>query len=231
MSASKKIIIAIDGHSSCGKSTLAKGLARALNYIFVDTGAMYRAITLYFLDNNVDYGKPEFCNAALKQIEVSFRNIDGENLVALNGIVVEDKIRTSRVAADVSQVAALASVRDFLRIQQQRMGQDKGIVMDGRDIGSVIFPDAELKLFVTADIEIRARRRFNELIGRGSEVSLKDVSENLRKRDLIDSTRSESPLVRTEDAVEIDTTDLTKEEQLKLALRFAESRIKHTATI
>jgi len=227
----KKIIIAIDGHSSCGKSTLAKDLAKALEYIYVDTGAMYRAITLFFLDKEIDYNSPEFCNAALKQIEISFKNVGGVNLVSLNGEIVEDEIRTNRVANDVSEVAALASVRDFLKLQQQQMGKDKGVVMDGRDIGTVIFPEAELKLFVTASIEIRARRRFDELIARGAEVSLKDVSENLRKRDLIDSTRTVAPLIKATDAVEIDNSEMNKEEQLVLALTFAKSRIKHAVSI
>lgn len=231
MSTPNKIIIAIDGHSSCGKSTLAKDLAKALDYIYVDTGAMYRAITLFFLDKEIDYNKPEFCNAALKQIEISFKNVDGNNLVCLNGEVVEDKIRTSRVANDVSEVAALASVRDFLKLQQQQMGEQKGVVMDGRDIGSVIFPDAELKLYVTASIEIRARRRFDELIAKGSEVSLKDVSANLIKRDTIDSTRSSAPLIKADDSVEIDNSELNKEDQLTLALRFAKSRIKNIVVI
>lgn len=231
MSSTKKIIIAIDGHSSCGKSTLAKDLAKALDYIYIDTGAMYRAITLFFLDKEIDYNKPEFCNAALNQIEVGFRNVDGNNLVTLNGEIVEDQIRTSRVANDVSEVAALASVRDFLKIQQQNMGINKGIVMDGRDIGSVIFPDAELKLFVTASINIRSRRRFDELIAKGSEVSLSDVSANLKKRDEIDSNRASAPLIKAADAVEIDNSNITKKEQLELALRFAKSRLKHIAII
>ncbi len=226
-----KIVIAIDGHSSCGKSTLAKDLAKELGYIYIDTGAMYRAITLFFLDKEIDYSRPEFCNVALKQIEISFKNVGGENLVCLNGEIVEDQIRTSRVANDVSEVAALASVRDFLKLQQQQMGKDKGIVMDGRDIGSVIFPHAELKFFVTASLSVRARRRFDELIGKGSEVSLTDVSKNLKKRDTIDSTRAVAPLIKAEDAVEIDNSNLNKEEQLELALGFAKSRLKHAITI
>lgn len=231
MSNTQKIIIAIDGHSSCGKSTLAKDLAKALNYIYIDTGAMYRAITLFFLDKEIDYNKTEFCNFALNQIEIGFENVDGNNLVTLNGEIVEDQIRTSRVANDVSEVAALASVRDFLKIQQQNMGIDKGIVMDGRDIGTVIFPDAELKLFVTASINIRARRRFDELIAKGSEVSLSDVSANLKKRDQIDSSRASAPLTKAIDAVEIDNSHITKVEQLELALNFAKSRLKHIAII
>ena len=231
MSTGQKIIIAIDGHSSCGKSTLAKDMAKALGYVYIDTGAMYRAITLYFLDHEIDYTKPDQCNAALRQIEVSFQNIDGENLVTLNGEAVENKIRTSRVANDVSEVAALPSVRDFLKLQQQQMGADKGIVMDGRDIGTIIFPDAELKLFVTADIAVRARRRFEELLNRGSEVTLKDVRENLAKRDKIDSNRTIAPLIKAEHAVEIDNSNLNKDQQLALALRFAESRIKKSVAI
>jgi len=231
MSSSNKIIIAIDGHSSCGKSTLAKDLAKRLDYIYVDTGAMYRAITLFFLDNEINYNDPGHCNSALEQIEISFKNQGGNNLVCLNGDIVEDQIRTNRVANDVSEVAALAAVRDFLKLQQQQMGRDKGIVMDGRDIGTVIFPDAELKLFVTASIEVRARRRFDELLARGSEVTLIDVSKNLEKRDKIDSNRATAPLIKAESAVEIDNTDMNKDEQLALALRFARSRIKNIATI
>lgn len=231
MSDSQKIIIAIDGHSSCGKSTLAKDLAKALGYIHVDSGAMYRAITLYFLNHDIDYNKPDHCNAALKQIELAFKNIEGENLVCLNGEVVEDQIRTSRVANDVSEVAALASVRDFLKLQQQQLGIDKGVVMDGRDIGTVIFPSAELKLFVTANITVRARRRFDELLAKGSEVSLQDVRENLIKRDEKDSSRLVSPLIKAVDAVEIDNSNLNKEQQLALAIRFAKSRIKHSVAI
>lgn len=214
-----KIIIAIDGFSSTGKSTVAKQLAKELNYIYVDTGAMYRAVTYFALENKF-IGEDFFNEAALIDrlgdisITFKFNLAAGFAEVYLNGKNIEAEIRTLRVSKYVSPVATLSEVRRKLVEQQQLMGKDKGIVMDGRDIGTVVFPNAELKIFMTASAETRAKRRYKELIDRGHKLSYEDVLENVTTRDHIDSTREDSPLVKAADAIEIDNSDLTIEEQL-----------------
>lgn len=222
----KKIVIAIDGYASCGKSTIAKNLAKALDYIFIDTGAMYRATTLFFLDEGVDFRQdgPHIA-AAMQGIRIHFEQHDGQTLTYLNGQCVEQDIRTMRVAEAVSPVATLATVRHAMVAQQQAMGRAKGVVLDGRDIGTVVFPDAELKLFVTASIEVRTARRVAELEARGIASNATAVQQNLLERDRIDSTRTESPLRQADDAIIIDTTHLTMEQQLEKAHQLAIARI------
>ncbi len=224
---SKKIIIAIDGFSSCGKSTLAKALATALSYVFIDTGAMYRAIALYFLRNNIDFNKEEAIIKALSQIKLHFQfnPSTGKSDMYLNDENVEQAIREMYVSSKVSEVAALAAVRDFAVAQQQAMGTTKGIVMDGRDIGTVVFPNAELKIFVTAAAAIRTERRYLELMAKDPEISKESVAENLAHRDLIDSTREHSPLRQAEDAVVLDNSNMDQSEQFELALKWAKALI------
>ena len=230
MQADKKITIAVDGYSSCGKSTLAKALAKKLGYVFIDTGAMYRGITLYCMRNQlIRNTKPEIeaIEKELPNISLSFAYnpaTDSNDLI-LNGENVEKQIRMPDVAANVSKIAAIKSVRHKLVEEQRRIGEQGGIVMDGRDIGSVVFPDAELKLFVTASPEIRAERRLKELREKGIEISLDEVIANLMERDLLDSTRAESPLIQTDDAIVIDTSHCTREEQLDLAFQYAEDAL------
>ena len=215
----KNLVVAIDGYSSCGKSTLAKALAKKLGLIYVDSGAMYRAVTLYFLRNNVDVNDPEAVNEALKHIELNFHSRDYESHISLNGEEVSDEIRLMPVSESVSEVSANKSVRVEMVRQQQRMGKSKNIVMDGRDIGTAVFVDAQVKLFMTADPKIRAERRFNELRAKGdTDLTLEDVFENLAHRDYADTTRKESPLVRAEDAIILDNTDLSEQEQLEFAI-------------
>ena len=221
-----KITIAIDGYSSTGKSTIAKQLANKLGYIYVDTGAMYRAITLYALQHNLT--KPELNSKklieCLPEIEVSFEynKTRGASDVLLNGKNVEKEIRQMEVSNNVSPVAAVKEVRKKLVELQQKMGEQKGVVMDGRDIGTVVFPDAELKIFMTASDEIRAQRRFNELKEKGNNITLVEVQKNLKERDHIDTTRVEDPLRQAEDARVIDNSDLTRENQFELALSWVE---------
>lgn len=222
----KKIIIAIDGFSSCGKSTLAKALAKALNYGFVDSGAMYRAVTLYLLENNIPIEDLTAVEQALTNIQIRFQAGPKGNCTYLNGQNVEDKIRTMEVSERVSPVAAISVVRKAMVRQQQEMGAEKGIVMDGRDIGTVVFPDAELKIFVTAQPEVRAQRRFLELQRKGQVVALEEVRKNLAERDHIDSTREDSPLRQADDALVLDNTNLNPEEQLQVALDWARERIE-----
>lgn len=218
---SAPIIIAIDGFSSCGKSTLAKQLANVLNYKYVDTGAMYRALTLFLLRHQIDIHHPEMVASTLPQIQISF-GLDPKTLeqyTILNGENIENEIRiNSRVASAVSTVSAQPEVRKFLVKQQQDFGKEKGIVMDGRDIGTVVFPNAELKLFVTAEPSIRAQRRLDELKEKNQTTSFEEVLANLQKRDLMDTTRADSPLVKAEDAIEIDNSYLSREEQLNKVL-------------
>jgi cytidylate kinase len=223
----KKIIIAIDGFSSCGKSTLAKQLANKLQYVFVDTGAMYRAITLYFLKHAVDVENDDEINKALSQIKVGFVFVASTNKshVTLNGIDVEQQVRGMEVSNYVSIVAALHQVRTFAVAQQQEMGKEKGIVMDGRDIGTTVFPNAELKIFVTADPAIRVARRYLELSAKNPGITKEEVQANLAMRDEIDSTRAFSPLRKAADAVVLDNTHLTREEQLKTALQWVNEKI------
>lgn len=225
---SKKIVIAIDGFSSCGKSTLAKSLAAKLEYVFIDTGAMYRAIALYFLRNKISFQDESTIQVALQQINLRFQyNVQTEKSdMILNGENVETLIREMQVSSKVSEVAAIAAVRDFAVAQQQAMGVEKGIVMDGRDIGTVVFPNAELKIFVTADPLVRAERRFKELQATQPTITMEEVAENLTHRDLIDSTREHSPLKQAEDALVLDNTHLNQEEQFTIALNWAKERIE-----
>jgi cytidylate kinase len=224
----KKIIIAIDGFSSCGKSTLAKAMAKALEYVFVDTGAMYRAIALYFLRNNIAFTDNNSILVALDEIELRFKYnaVSQKSDMYLNGENVEQEIREMRVSQKVSEVASIPAVRDFAVAQQQAMGIDKGIVMDGRDIGTVVFPNAELKLFVTADPAIRLERRYQELLQTNPAISKEEVSANLQQRDLMDSTRAHSPLRQAEDALILDNTNLDRAQQFELAMQWAKERMK-----
>lgn len=212
-------MVAIDGYSSCGKSTLAKALAKKLGFIYIDSGAMYRAITLYFLRNNVDLENHDAIADALKHIELNFHSKDYESHITLNGEEVSDEIRLMPVSEAVSPVSAIKEVRKEMVKQQQRMGKSKNIVMDGRDIGTAVFPDAQVKFFMTADPKIRAERRYNEMVAKGdTSITLEEVFENIAHRDYADTTRAESPLTRAEDAIILDNTDITEEEQLAFAL-------------
>ncbi len=223
----KKITIAIDGHSSCGKSTLAKDLAKELDYIYVDSGAMYRAVTLFFIQNNIDLKDQDAIMKALALIEIKFvQSPDGRHTL-LNGVDVEQEIRTMEVSRLVSPVAAISSVRKKLVEQQQAMGIEKGMVMDGRDIGTVVFPDAELKIFLTADNEVRAQRRFEELKAKGQDISLEEVAKNLLERDHIDSNRADSPLMKAERAVVIDNSYLSRTEQFLMLVALVKTRAKN----
>jgi CMP/dCMP kinase len=218
---SKKIIIAIDGYSSCGKSTLAKQLAKQLNYVYIDSGAMYRAITLFFLRNHVNWQNEEEVNEALQNIQLEFlpNTSNGDSEIYLNGENVEYVIRDLVVAEKVSEVAAIKNVRKFAVNQQQLMGRKKGIVMDGRDIGTTVFPNAELKIFMTADISVRVERRFKELFAKNPNITIEEVKNNLELRDYIDSHREVSPLQQANDAIIIDNTDLSLDEQLFKAVQ------------
>ncbi len=221
-----KIIIAIDGHSSCGKSTLAKELSKALQYAYVDTGAMYRAVTLYLIQNKIALSDQTGIELALKNIKIHFENIEGQNTTFLNDENVEREIRKMYVSEMVSPVATISTIRRAMVWQQQMMSTSKGVILDGRDIGTVVFPDAELKLFVTADIATRAQRRFLELKEKGIEVNIEEVAANLSERDHIDSNREDSPLKQAEDAVLIDNSNLSREEQLVMVLALVKQRIK-----
>lgn len=212
------IIVAIDGYSSCGKSTVAKALAKKLHFIYVDSGAMYRAVTLYLLRNNIDVTDSEKIEEALENIHLSFHSRDYQTHITLNGEEVSDEIRQMPVSEKVSEVSTLKAVRTAMVKQQQRLGQSKDIVMDGRDIGTAVFPDAQIKIFMTADPNIRAQRRYKELTAKGDQVTLEEVFENLAHRDYQDTTRKESPLVRAEDAIILDNTDLSENEQLEFVL-------------
>jgi cytidylate kinase len=218
-----KITIAVDGFAACGKSTLAKGLAKELGYVYVDSGAMYRAVTLYVIDHNIDINKAEEIQNALNNIQIGFKNINGNNHTFLNGKDVEKEIREMSVSSLVSPVSAISSVRRFLVHRQKEMGKQKGIVMDGRDIGTVVFPDAELKMFMTASIVVRTERRVLELREKGiTDLNYRVIENNLLERDRIDSTRLDSPLTKAEDAIEIDNSNLSVEDQLELALELVE---------
>lgn len=217
----KKIIVAIDGHSSCGKSTMAKDLAREVGYIYVDTGAMYRAVTLFAMRNNLFDAEGNINTERLEQllpeVKISFK-LDPETsrpMACLNGEVVDQEIRSLEVSQHVSPIAALPFVRAKLVEQQQAMGREKGIVMDGRDIGTVVFPEAELKIFVTASAEIRAQRRYKELQAKGMPADFDDILKNVEERDYIDSHRATSPLRQADDALVLDNSHLTIEEQKK----------------
>ncbi|MGN1257235.1 MAG: (d)CMP kinase [Bacteroidaceae bacterium] len=214
----KRITIAIDGHSSCGKSTMAKDLARKIGYVYIDTGAMYRAVTLYAMRHGLITDgevKREALHDEMKNIHISFQlNADTQRPdTYLNGVYVEREIRTMEVSHHVSQIAALPFVRTAMVDMQREMGKEKGVVMDGRDIGTVVFPDAELKIFVTASAEIRAQRRYDELTAKGEECQLADILENVKQRDYLDSTRETSPLRKADDAIVLDNSNMTIEEQ------------------
>jgi cytidylate kinase len=216
-----KIIITIDGFSSCGKSTLAKQLAKKLNYTYIDSGAMYRAITLYFLRNNIDLSNEKEIREALKNISLEFlvNKNSGNSEIHLNGENVEYIIRDIVVAEKVSDVAALQDVRTFAVTEQQKMGAGKGIVMDGRDIGTTVFPDAEVKIFMMADEAVRVERRYAEMFDKNPNISLDEIKSNIAMRDYIDSNRKISPLRKADDAIELDNTHLSQKEQLDFALR------------
>lgn len=223
----RKIIIAIDGYSACGKSTTAKMVASILNYGYIDTGAMYRAVTLYFLDHYIDITNPKSVSKALSEIEINFQHNpkSNENETYLNGLNVEKVIREMRVSEKVSEVSAIKAVRVAMVSQQQKMGKRKGILMDGRDIGTIVFPSADLKIFMTADFDIRAERRQKELLDKGSLVDLEEIKSNLAKRDQLDTTREESPLIRADNAIEIDTTHVTFDEQVEQIVNLAQSKM------
>ena len=225
--ANQKIIIAIDGFSSCGKSTLAKAMAKNLQYIFIDTGAMYRAVALFFLRAGIDFDNNTDIAEALNKITLQFKYNPAslQSDMYLNEENVEQEIREMRVSQKVSEVAAIALVRDFAVAQQQAMGESKGIVMDGRDIGTVVFPKAELKIFVTASPDIRVQRRFLELSAKNAAITVAEISENLQHRDVIDTTREHSPLKQADDALVLDNSNMTREAQLDIALQWAQERI------
>jgi cytidylate kinase len=223
----ERINIAIDGHAGCGKSTTAREVARRLGYLYIDTGAMYRAVTLHFLRNQVPFEEetPEM-RKALDDLKIDFV-VEGEKReVCLNGERVEGEIRSPEVSASVSQASVHPMVRRELVAQQQRMAKQKGVVMDGRDIGTVVLPEAELKVFMTASTEIRAKRRQQELKEKGVDWSLEKIIENLEQRDRIDASRKEGPLKKAEDAIEIDTSHINISEQVERVLKLAESRRK-----
>src|SRR5476651_2124750 len=215
---SNNIVVAIDGYSSCGKSTLAKALAKKLHFIYVDSGAMYRAVTLYFLRNKIDLHNHDQIAEALQNIHLNFHSRDYQTHITLNDEEVSEEIRLMPVSENVSAVSALREVRKEMVRQQQRMGRSKNIVMDGRDIGTAVFPDAAVKIFMTADPIIRAERRYKELLPKNPGITLEEVFENLAHRDYQDTTREESPLIRAEDAIILDNTDLNPDEQLDFAL-------------
>jgi len=223
----QKIVIAIDGYSGCGKSSTAKAVANVLGYTYIDSGAMYRAVTLHFLNHHVVLSNPKDVRKNLDFLEITFHaNPDnGKQETYLNGLNVEDEIRTMRVSEYVSEVSKLKEVRTELVAQQQRMGKKKAVVMDGRDIGTVVFPSAEVKVFMSADLNIRSERRQKELLERGELVSLDKIVQNLAERDHIDTTRQESPLKRAEDALELDTSLLEFEDQVNQIVAFAKKKI------
>lgn len=225
---SNKIIVAIDGYSSCGKSTLAKQLAAHLGYNYIDSGAMYRAITLYFLRHGITWNNHEETLQALANINLSFQYnpATGKSEIHLNDENVERYIRDLIVAEKVSEVAAIKEVRSFAVAQQKKMGKKKGIVMDGRDIGTVVFPDAELKIFMTAAPEIRVMRRYEEMLPTNPEITLDEVKHNLELRDYIDSNRAESPLRQAEDAIVLDNTNLNREEQLEKVISWVTEKTR-----
>lgn len=224
----KKIVIAIDGYSSCGKSTLARELAKQLGYVYIDSGAMYRAIALYFLRNKINLSDSNAVTQALQHIQLQFSSPDehGRSAISLNGENVESFIRELSVADAVSTVAAMAPVREFAVAQQRKMGAEKGMVMDGRDIGTTVFPDAELKIFMTADPQVRAERRLKELQQKNPTLTQEEVLTNLQMRDAADMSRAISPLQQASDAVVIDNTHLNPQQQLQLALEYARERMQ-----
>lgn len=217
--AQKKIVIAIDGYSSCGKSTVAKALAKKLNFVYVDSGAMYRAVTYYFLENNIDLQNPKEIEDALQNIHIDLQNGGTNSIVLLNHVDISKEIREMRISEYVSNFSSIKAVRTALVKQQQAMASRRSIIMDGRDIGTVVFPDAQVKIFMTADPKVRADRRYKELKAAGQEVSLEEVFENIAHRDFQDTTRKESPLKRAEDAIILDNTNLNQHEQLNFVIK------------
>lgn len=219
----KKINIAIDGYSSCGKGTLAKALAKSLGYVFIDSGAMYRAVTLFMLREGVDVNDEDAVSLAMERVVVGFQNnAEQQSEVTLNGVSVESEIRNIEVASKVSEVAKIAVVRTKMVALQQAIGLNKGVVMDGRDIGTVVFPDAELKIFMTASVEVRAQRRFAELVAKGDAVTLEEITANLQHRDAVDSSRENSPLTMTSDYLVLDNSEMDRDAQFALAMEWAE---------
>jgi len=223
----KKIIITIDGYSSCGKSTLAKQLAGELGYTFIDSGAMYRAITLYFLRNHINWTDKKKAETALKNINLEFvyNTSTGKSDIYLNDENAETLIRDMLVSENVSDVSTIKEVREFAVAQQRKMGKEKGIVMDGRDIGTTVFPKAELKIFMTADTAVRVERRYKELFAKDPNITVEEVMNNLAMRDYIDSNREVSPLRKAEDAIVLDNSKLTMEDQLKMALKWVKEKV------
>ena len=223
-----KIVIAIDGYSGCGKSSTAKAVAKDLGFTYIDSGAMYRAVTLHFLNHFLSPSNPSDVRKGLESVEITFQvNPDNNKQETyLNGLNVENEIRTMRVSERVSEIAKIKEIRKEMVAQQQRLGRKKGVVMDGRDIGSVVFPDAELKIFISADLETRAVRRQLELLEKGELVDLDEIKNNLAERDLIDSSRAESPLLKMQDAIEINTSTLTFMEQVAQIVELARKVIE-----
>ncbi len=221
----KNFVIAIDGFSSCGKSTVAKALAKELNFVFIDSGAMYRAVTLYIQQNQIDINDEQAVSTALENIHIDFIPNPEKTQILLNGTDVSDAIRTMEVSEYVSEVSALKSVRKAMVKQQQDLGMKRNIVMDGRDIGTTVFPNADLKIFMTASPQVRAERRFAELSAKGEVLTMEEVKENLSHRDHIDSTREESPLRQAEDAVVLDNSELNQVEQLNFVIQLVKDRI------
>lgn len=221
----KNFVIAIDGFSSCGKSTVAKALAKELNFVFIDSGAMYRAVTLYIQQNQIDINNEQAVSTALENIHIDFIPNPEKTQILLNGTDVSDAIRTMEVSEYVSEVSALKSVRKAMVKQQQDLGMKRNIVMDGRDIGTTVFPNADLKIFMTASPQVRAERRFAELSAKGEVLTMEEVKENLSHRDHIDSTREESPLRQAEDAVVLDNSELNQVEQLNFVIQLVKDRI------
>lgn len=221
--------IAIDGHSSCGKSTLAKQLASALSYLYIDSGAMYRAVTLYIYQAAIPLTDTAAITAALSHISIVLQPDPAGGIITyLNGVNVEQEIRSMAIAQQVSAVSAIPEVRSFLVAQQRAYGADQGIVMDGRDIGTVVFPEADLKIFLTASAEVRAQRRYKELQDKGVSITYEEVLKNVQERDRIDTTRAVSPLQKAADAVEIDNSNLTAAETFDLAMEWVNRRIHNT---
>ncbi|TAE45512.1 MAG: (d)CMP kinase [Cytophagia bacterium] len=229
----KKIVIAIDGYSGCGKSSTAQKVAQVLGYIYIDSGAMYRAITLYCIENEINLENTAQIEEALNNIHINFEwNPEKQrNDIYLDDRNIEKEIRKMYVSDKVSEVSKIHEVRVAMVAQQQRLGQKKGVVMDGRDIGTMVFPDAELKIFMTSDIKIRAKRRQLELEEKGDKIAIESIIENLQKRDLIDTTRTESPLRKAEDAFELDSSFITFEQQADYVIQLAKSKIKNDNTI
>jgi cytidylate kinase len=220
------ISIAIDGFSSCGKSTLAKAMAESLQFLFVDSGAMYRAVTYYFLKNEIPIQQPDLVLNALEKINIALEPSPNGNVTLLNGKDISIDIRDMAVAEMVSKVAAISSVRSAMVEQQRQMSLHNNLIMDGRDIGTVVFPNAVLKIFLTADIEVRVKRRYLDLMSKDTLVSLSEIRRNLFLRDYIDSTRTDSPLLRAEDAIVLNNSNLSREEQLEICLLLAKKRMK-----